>query len=224
MSTEVTPKATRRQARFSKKRALIIRSAAQAFGRKGFHATTLDEIAADLDVTKASLYYYFATKEDLLYEVHLLSMQEVTEVLEKIRERGGPPPDQLRRAVREHLRIMATHYEGAFLLQQEYDLAPSRRDEIRRLRDNYETIFRNILEEGEQQRLFRVKDVHVAARVILGAINWLLRWYRSGGRLSVDEIADAYIDLFFYGLLAPYAPSRPLDTDIEEKADESPIY
>jgi len=55
MSTEATPKATRRQARFSKKRALIIRSAAQAFGRKGFHATTLDEIAADLDVTKALL-------------------------------------------------------------------------------------------------------------------------------------------------------------------------
>ncbi len=154
MSTDVTPKATRRQARFSKKRALIIRSAAQAFGRKGFHATTLDEIAADLNVTKASLYYYFATKEDLLYEVHLLSMQEVTEVLEKIRERGGPAPDQLRRAVREHLRIMATHYEGAFLLQQEYDLAPSRRDEIRRLRDNYETIFRRYPRGGGTTKAF----------------------------------------------------------------------
>jgi hypothetical protein len=146
-------------------------------------------------------------------------MQEVIEVLEKIRERGGPPPDQLRRAVREHLRIMATHYEGAFLLQQEYDLATKSRDEIRRLRDNYETMFRNILEEGEQQRLFRIKDVRVAARVMLGAINWLLRWYRSGGRLNIDEIADAYIDFFFYGILAPYAPGRPLDTNTEEKAE-----
>jgi hypothetical protein len=55
--------------------------------------------------------------------------------------------------------------------------------------------------------------------VILGAINWFLRWYRSEGRLTVDEIADAYIDFFFYGLLAPYAPSRPIDTNIEYKAD-----
>jgi AcrR family transcriptional regulator len=219
MSSEMAPKTTRRQARFSKKRALIVRSAAQAFGRKGFHATTLDEIAADLNVTKASLYYYFATKEDLLYEVHLLSMQEVIEILEKIREQGGPPPDQLRRAVREHLRIMATHYEGAFLLQQEYDLATGNRDEIRRLRNNYEALFREILEEGQKQRLFRIKDVRVAARAMLGAINWFLRWYRSGGRLTVDEIADAYVDLFFYGLLSPYAPSRPVDTDIEETAD-----
>ena len=206
----------RRQTRFGKKRALIVRSAAQAFGRKGFHATTLDEIAADLNVTKASLYYYFATKEDLLYEVHLLSLQEVTEALHKIMRSGDSPPDQLHNAVREHLRIMATHYEGAFLLQQEYDLAPNNRDHIRRLRDDFEKMFRSILDEGVRQRFFRIKDVKVTARVMLGAINWLLRWYRASGRLSIDEIADAYLDFYFYGLLAPYAPSPVLPAAPQE--------
>ncbi len=69
------PDLPKKGARFSRKRELIVRAAAQAFGRKGFHATTLDEIAAELDVTKASIYYYFETKEELLYEVHLLSSE-----------------------------------------------------------------------------------------------------------------------------------------------------
>ena len=54
-----------------------------------------------------------------------------------------------------------------------------------------------------KQRLFRTKDARVTVRMMLGSINWFLRWYRAGGRLTVDEIADAYLDFIFYGLLAP---------------------
>ncbi len=202
MSSRGVQDSTSGESRFSRKRALIIRSAARAFGRKGFHATTLDEIAADLKVTKASLYYYFATKEDLLFEVHLLSLQEVSHGLDRILSRGGSPADQLQEAVAEHLRTLASHYEGAFLLQQEYELAPKFRDEIKRLRIEYEVKFRSIVEEGVRQRLFRVKDVQVAVRMMLGSVNWFLRWYRREGRLTIDEIALAYVDFFFYGLLA----------------------
>ena len=142
------PDLPKKGARFSRKRELIIRAAAQAFGRKGFHATTLDEIAAELDVTKASIYYYFETKEELLYEVHLLSMQQVTERLERILERGGPPVELLQDAIREHLRLLDSDYEGRILLQQEYELAPNYREEVLRLRRDYERKFRSIVEEG----------------------------------------------------------------------------
>jgi AcrR family transcriptional regulator len=189
--------------RFGRKRALIIKAAAHAFGRKGFHATTLEEIAAELKVTKASLYYYFSTKEELLYEVHLLSLQELLGRAENIRAAGGSPVDQLQDLVAEHLRVLAADYEGAFLLQQEYVLPENFRSEIIQLRDRYERLVVDIIEEGVRQRLFRVKDVRVSVRMILGAINWFLRWYRTGGRLTVDEIAEAYVDFIFYGLLAP---------------------
>jgi AcrR family transcriptional regulator len=189
--------------RFSRKRALIIKSAAHAFGRKGFHATTLEEIAADLKVTKASLYYYFSTKEELLFEVHLLSMEDVLGRITRIKAETASPVDQLRAVITEHLRVLAADYEGAFLLQQEYDLPENYRLEIVKLRDQYEQEVLQIVEEGERQRLFRVKDTRVAIRMMLGSINWFLRWYRAGGRLTVDQIADAYIDFIFYGLLAP---------------------
>jgi len=189
--------------RFGRRRAAIIKSAAHVFGRKGFHATTLEEIAADLQVTKASLYYYFSTKEELLYEVHLLSMHDVLGRLERIRATSDSPVDQLAAAITAHLRVLAVDYEGAFLLQQEYDLPQEYRQEIVKLRDKYEKTLLEIVQDGERQRLFRVKDARLAVRMLLGAINWFLRWYRANGRLTVDEIAAAYVDFVFYGLMAP---------------------
>jgi AcrR family transcriptional regulator len=196
--------------RFSRKRALIIKAAAHAFGRKGFHATTLEKIAADLKVTKASLYYYFSTKEELLFEVHLLSLGDVLRRVDRILSEERSPVAQLQAIVAEHLRVLASDYEGAFLLQQEYELPQKYRDEIVRLRDQYEHKVLDVVREGVRQRLFRVKDPRIVVRMMLGAINWFLRWYHVDGRLSVDEIADAYIDCIFYGLLAPSLPSASM--------------
>lgn len=191
------------QSRFDRKRALILKSAAHVFGRKGFHATTLEEIAAVLKVTKASLYYYFSTKEELLYEVHLLSLEDVLARLDRALAGHESPVDQLRAAVTEHLRVLAVDYEGAFMLQQEYDLPDQYKALIVALRDRYEAKMLDIVQQGVRQRLFRTKDARVAVRMLLGSINWFLRWYRSDGRLTVDEIAEAYMDFTFYGLLAP---------------------
>lgn len=203
----VTAIAPKPDSRFSRKRALIIKAAAHTFGRKGFHATTLEEIAADLKVTKASLYYYFSTKEELLFEVHLLSLQDLLRRVDEVLEQESSPVAQLQAMITEHLKVLASDYEGAFLLQQEYELPQKYRDEIIGLRDRYEQKVLEVVREGTRQRLFRVKDPRIMVRMMLGAVNWFLRWYRADGRLTVDEIADAYIDSIFYGLLAPTLPA-----------------
>jgi AcrR family transcriptional regulator len=203
--------------RFTRKRVLIIRAAAHAFGRKGFHATRLEEIAADLNLTKASLYYYFSTKEELLFEVHLLSLQDVLDRMDRILATEKTPIAQLEAVITEHLRVLASDYEGAFLLQQEYELPENYRAEIVQLRDTYEHRLLEIIREGVRQRQFRVKNAKVTVRIILGAINWLLRWYRSEGSLKVEEIVEAYIDFFFYGILAPALPSSSSVGEIGDK-------
>ena len=154
--------------RFTRKRVLIIRAAAQAFGRKGFHATKLEEIAADLNLTKASLYYYFSTKEELLFEVHLLSLQDVLDRVDRILATEKTPIAQLEGVITEHLRVLASDYEGAFLLQQEYELPANYRAEIVRLRDAYEQRVLEIIREGVRQRQFRVKNAKVTVRIVLG--------------------------------------------------------
>lgn len=193
--------------RYTKKRALIIRAAAQAFGRKGFHPTTLDQIASDLGVTKPSLYYYFSTKEELLFEVHKLLLEDILWRVEQILARETSPVARLQAIVIEHLDVFANDYEGAFLLQQEYELPQQYRADIVVLRDAYEQRILAVVNDGVRQRLFRVKDARVTVRIILGALNWFLRWYRATGRLTVSEIADAYVDFILYGILAP--PTSP---------------
>lgn len=201
--SEAAPSPVPPQSRFDRKRALILKSAARIFGRKGFHGATLEEIAAELQVTKASLYYYFSTKEELLYEVHVLSLEDVLSQIARARADYQSPVEQLRAAVTEHLRVLAGDYEGAFMLQQEAELPEQYKGEIVALRDRYEHELLEIVERGVRQQLFRTRDARVTVRMLLGSINWFLRWYRKEGRLSVDEIADAYLDFVFYGLLAP---------------------
>lgn len=190
-----------REIRYEEKKDAIIMSASRAFGKKGFDSTTIEEIANESKMTKGSLYYYFKTKEELLYEAHLLSLKAVIKRITEINETPDPSEFKFRRAVTEHLKILANDFEGAFLLQQEYALPEHYKKEVIALRDLYEAQFIRILQEGIRAKRFSVKDAKVASFCMLGAINWFLRWYSSKERLSVEEIADAFVDFFFHGLL-----------------------
>lgn len=190
-----------RQIRYEEKKEAIIKSAAKAFGRKDFQAATIEEIAKEIKMTKGSLYYYFSTKEELLYQTHLLSLNQVIENIEKINRTDDPPHLKMEKAIRQHLEVFAKDYEGAFLLQQEYNLPEPYRREIISLRDHYQNNFIKIIEEGVRKGVFEVRNIKMAAFCMLGAINWFLRWYSSSGKLSAEEIALAFRDFFFKGLL-----------------------
>lgn len=202
---QAAPEPNQKDKRFNARRDLIIKQAANVFGRKGFHATTLDDIAGQLGVTKASLYYYFSTKEDLLFAVLQTSMQEHLDRVDGALEANAEasPARKLEAAITEHLRLLADQYEGAFLLQQEYELQDEeQQSEILTMRADYEQRFSDIIHEGVQSHTFRVRDERIAVLMILGSINWFLRWYRSDGRFSVDEIARVFVDMIMHGLLA----------------------
>lgn len=195
-----------RQIRYDEKRVAIIKSAAKAFGRKGFFAATIEDIANELTMTKGSLYYYFSTKEELLFEVHQVSLHEVLINIRKIVASKALPDQKMRQAITKHLEVFAKEYEGAYLLQQEYNLPELYKKKIIALRDEYEKHLIGIVEEGVKAKLFSVKDTKITSFCILGAINWFLRWFSSSGKLTVDEIADIYSDFFLRGLLTRKAP------------------
>jgi AcrR family transcriptional regulator len=191
-----------REVRYEEKKMAILRSAAKAFGRKGFNAVTIEEIAAELKLTKGSLYYYFPTKEIILYEVHLLSLNMVVDTIKKINKSKDSADVKLKKAVEKHLEILANEFEGGFLLQQEFLLPGIYRDEVISLRNLYEKNFVQILEEGVRSKIFSIQDVRIVSFCMLGAINWFLRWYSSSGRLTSKEIADAFVDFFMKGIIA----------------------
>ena len=190
-----------REIRYEEKKLAIIKSAAKAFGQKGFHAATIEDITNDLKMTKGSLYYYFSTKEELLYNAHVLSLEKVLKNIIKINATDDPPDIKLTAAISKHLKVFATDFEGAFLLQYEFHLPEEYLEKIIAMRDNYQNNFIQIIEEGIQAGIFRARSARMAAFIILGSINWFLRWYSSSGSWSVDEISAAYVDLFSNGLL-----------------------
>jgi len=190
-----------REIRYEEKKLAIIKSAAKAFGQKGFHAATIEDITNELKMTKGSLYYYFSTKEELLYNAHLLSLEKVLKNIIKINDTDDPPDIKLNTAIAKHLEVLATDFEGAFLLQYEFHLPKEYLDEVNALRDTYQKNFIQIIEEGIQTGIFKPQNARMVAFIILGSINWFLRWYSSTGRWSVKQISNAYVDLFCNGLL-----------------------
>jgi AcrR family transcriptional regulator len=190
-----------REIRYQEKRDAIIKSAAKAFGQKGFHGATIEDITNEHKMTKGSMYYYFSTKEDLLYEVHIISLNKVIENTLKINETDDPPYVKMKAAIRKHLEVLAREFEGAFMLQYEFQLPEEPLKKIIAMRNVYERDFVQIIEDGIKAGIFRVKNARLAAFAILGSINWFLRWYSSSGPWSIEEIADGYVDLFCNGLL-----------------------
>lgn len=190
-----------REIRYEEKKAAIIKSAAKAFGRKGFHATAIEDITNELKMTKGSLYYYFSTKEELLYNAHLLSLEKVLQNIIEVNATDDPPDVKLNAAISQHLELFARDFEGAFMLQYEFHLPDEYLHKILKMRDNYQQNFIRIIEEGMEAGIFRPQNARMAAFIILGSINWFVRWYSSQGKWTVEEISAAYIDLYCNGML-----------------------
>lgn len=191
-----------REIRYDEKRDAMIKSAIKAFGSKGFHVATLEDITNELKMTKGSVYYYFKTKEDLLYEAHLSSLGKVLKEITRINKSKEPPDAKIKAAIRAHLEILARDFEGAFLLQHEFQLPEKLLQNVISMRKLYEANFTRILEEGIEAGVFRIRNARMCAFIIFGAVNWFLKWYSSTGSWTVKEITEAHIDLICNGLLS----------------------
>jgi AcrR family transcriptional regulator len=184
----------------TRRRAEILRAALRAFRDKGYHATTLDDIARRLGVRKTALYHYFPDKEAILFECHRESLAEVERHLREARQRHAEAPEQLRYAIREHVRVMTDTLEGSPLAFEVPALSPQHQRRVVAGRDRYERGLRAIIARGIAAGDFRRTDPKIAAFAILGAINWIARWYRPGGSLQAPELGTAFADHLVGGL------------------------
>lgn len=170
----------------------ILRSALRAFREKGYHATTLDDIAARLGVHKTALYHYFSDKESILYACHRESLAEVARLMKEARDRHDGAADRLAFLVREHVRVMTDTLEGSPLAFEVTALTPAHQAEVIALRDRYERELRRLVAQGMKSGEFRRIDPKTAVFAILGAINWIARWYRPEGSLSAPQLGSAF--------------------------------
>jgi TetR/AcrR family transcriptional regulator len=184
------------------KRMRILESAVRGFGARGFWGTSMDDIAEELLLTRGSLYYYFRDKEEILALCHTVALEALLDVLERVRAAALPPDAALRRLIVEHVRIMVDKFHGTALALEFDALDAKRRASVVEARDRYERGVRDVIAEGVKRRVFRPVDPKLAVFAIFGAVNWMARWYRTGGGASADEVGERFADIFLRGLLA----------------------
>lgn len=186
-------------AKRERRRAEILRAALQAFRERGYHATTLDHIAERVGVRKTALYHYFPDKDAILHACHVDSLAQLERILAEARALATPA-EQLRHVVVEHVRVMTDTLGGSPLAIEVTALGSRHQAEIVSGRDRYEREIRRIIEQGVRDGAFRAADAKIAAFAVLGAINWVSRWYRPEGALDAAAIGAQFADQLVGGL------------------------
>ncbi len=180
----------------------IVRAAAVCFGRVGYHATTLETIAARVGVSKVTLYRYVSSKEELLWRVFERTIEAFHGGLEAIVRQGLPPDETLRRIVRHQVRMLTTHLPFlAVFFSEESGLPAQLAQRVARTKREYDRTIEGVVRRGIRQGIVRDVNPILLVFAILGACNWLSKWYRPDGRLAPDRIADVFVTLLEEGYL-----------------------
>ena len=182
-----------------RRRQEILHAALRAFKERGYHSTTLDDIAERIGVRKTALYHYFPDKEAILYECHRESLTELDRLMKEARELDTAS-EQLAHVIREHVRVMTDTLEGSPLAFEVTAFSPERQKEMIAARDSYERELRRIIDRGIKQGEFRRVDSKIAVFAVLGAINWIARWYSPEGSVHAPELGAQFAEHLVGGL------------------------
>jgi AcrR family transcriptional regulator len=179
----------------------IILSAAQIFREKGFHATSMQDIADSVQLQKASLYHHISSKQEILLEVLDRALDVLIEDIEPIVDSDMSSVAKLQLAMARYIeRVTSSADLAAVLLLEHRSLEPQLRARHIARRDRFEELWREIVREGVERGEFRPMDLSIVTFALLGVQNWLITWYRDGGRMSGSELADQFADIFLHGL------------------------
>ena len=181
----------------------IYLAAAQLFFEKGFESTSVSDIADALKLTKASLYYYVESKQDLLYRIVLLGLDSVKDAVLDPARSIVDAEERLKFILFNHARLAADGNHAVIIISHEMTaLNSDQRTLVQNRRREYFDFVRNTLVELQQQGKLRKLNITTATFTLFGMILWLPRWYRSNGLLPVDVVCNDVCDLALGGLMA----------------------
>jgi AcrR family transcriptional regulator len=188
----------------------IIQAAAQIFRQKGYHAASMQDIADAVQLQKASLYHHVEGKQDILLAILDHALDLLIDDMQAVVDSDLPPEEKLARAMRVYVdRLTADADLAAVLLLEHRSLEPGLRAQHVARRDRYEALWRQIIRQGVESGAFRPVDEAVAAFALLGVQNWMITWFKDGGRFTAQELADQFAHLLLNGLRPGAVPDAP---------------
>ena len=193
--------ATDREQQREIKRNAVLTTAAELFNERGFAATSLDDIAARLHVSKPTLYYYIKNKDEILLECVRKGLHMTLDGIEASRQAGGNALDQLKACMRVYASIVVEPFGTCLIRVGDEQVPEESRKELRRMKSEIDLAFRKLVAEGISQGLLRPCDPKMAAFIIAGALSWIGRWYQRGGEYTPEQIADQCVEQLLGGVL-----------------------
>ena len=183
-------------------RETLVNEATRLFAEQGFDATSVQDVVNAAGVTKGGFYYYFGSKNDLLFEIHQMFMAAAMEHAERIVASGLPPEEKLRTMIVTLVTDVARYQDGVTVFFRElHRLSPEHREAIRAERKRFENYFRLVIENGQAEGCFRPSiSSRLQTLAILTMCNATYMWYQGSGPVSTREIGESFADILLSGI------------------------
>ncbi len=206
-SRELTKPQERQEIRRQQRQAQLLVIASRQFAMKGYEAATLDMIAHEMGLTKTGLYNYVHSKEEIAALILEGAITHLSESLVAIEEKTADPREILHQIIAEHVESLAHHTASPMLIMHfDQILDPESFPDLYALRHRYEIQLRGVIERGIRQGDFAVDDPKLASLFLLGAVNWIARWFPAGQddpHLSARYVGQWFARVIIGGLQSP---------------------
>jgi AcrR family transcriptional regulator len=184
----------------------ILRTAARLFQQRGYDATSMNDVAAALKLSKGGLYHHFQSKDEILFEImdHAMEITQVR-VLDPVRGIADPE-ERLRALIRLHIEVVLSprDREITVMLHENHPLPPGLRKRINSRKKDYVHFLENLMAEVQEKGRHQTRKVspRAAAFALLGMINWIYQWYKPEGELQAQNLIPQFTDLIFGGIFS----------------------
>ncbi len=189
------------------KRQAVLRAAVRMFNEHGFHATSLEAVAASLGISKPTIYHYLGNKDQVLLECVSFGLDQLLRAAETARRQPGTGIERLRSFLHRYAEINMGDFGRCVIRTGEEALSPESRQRFRALKKQIDLAMRTLIEEGIADGSIAPVNPKILAFTLAGALNWPARWYDADGELSAEDLAQQMVDMLAHG----FAPRPDAD-------------
>lgn len=193
--------AQQRKSGHQEKRDAVLLAAVQMFNDRGFHQTSLDEVAASLGVTKPTIYHYLGNKDQVLLECVTLGLEQLLASGEAVRNGPGTGADRLRACLVRYAEIIMDDFGRCVIRTSEEELGEESRAQFRALKRRIDSAIRMLIQDGIDDGSIAPVDPKMLAFTLTGSLNWTARWHVPDGNLTPLQISQQMVDILAKGFI-----------------------
>lgn len=194
--------------RHEDKRGAILRTSAQLFAMHGYEATSLDMIAEQLGMHKATLYHYIKSKDEVLYQCLVRSFEDLDQVIVQMHDRTVPVLDRLRAFAISLSHAQNNDFGRCLVLVGARPLEIMESSGIRQFQKKLDTTVRDLVTEGIASGDIKPCNPGLVSAMLFGTLNWVPQWFKDSGKLSLEEVVDSFMTMLTHGIAARPSATR----------------